>query len=89
MHFIILYHVLPADVPEAGVDDDDVRFGVLAKVGQNGLHVRVVAPRHEIEADQMRSRLELTHFPVLDAIYHPPTLTALYQLVVFVVKFSL
>ena len=74
--------LVPGDVPEARVHDDQVR-AVLAglQLLQDALQVVVVRARQEIEAHQVLARAELAHLAVVRAVVHAAQLAATHQLI--------
>lgn len=76
--------LIPGDVPEAGVNDDDVR-GMLVGLQpfQDGLNIFVVHAREEVEAHQVVGGAVLADLAVVGAVVHAVLLASLHQLVLF------
>ena len=63
--------VVPCDVPQAAVRDDDVRPWIEAHISENGIHVPAMHTRHKVEPDEIVLAKVLTHLSVVLAFVLP------------------
>lgn len=74
-------HSLPRNVPNTGVDDDQIWFQPVAEVLHDALHVVRVDAGHKVEADQVVRGLVLSDLTVSRSIVHLAQASSFHQAV--------
>ena len=73
----------PADVPQTGVHDDDVWFGILTKVWQDWFHIGIVASCNKVKAEEVILSVILSDLLVVHSICHLPFTSTFDQFIPF------